>query len=59
MPICPDADARSSALRRAPACTPRSRPRAKSSGSAVVYLICSMANADDTLEISMRAISFL
>jgi hypothetical protein len=32
---------------------------AKLSGSAVVYLICSMAKAEDTLEISMRAMSFL
>ena len=32
---------------------------ANSSGKAVVYLICSMAKADDTLEISMRAIIFL
>jgi hypothetical protein len=33
--------------------------RAKSSGRAVVYLICSMAKAEETLEISMRAMSFL
>jgi hypothetical protein len=33
--------------------------KAKSSGRAVVYLICSMAKAEETLEISIREISFL
>ena len=33
--------------------------RAKSSGNSVVYLICSMANADDTFDISILDMSFL